>query len=537
MSRRDLFGSIRVDRRCRGLAAVASCVVAMTLASTAIAEDFTYNPPGKLEQKEVYGFYGNGFTDTKVFAPGLRFPIETGPAYANSQIFGIGGNGWDGNKPKQSASGWKDKANYAYPWWDNYCEIRSWDMPMCPTGMGHQGQDIRPMDSANDTHWVVAVVDGTITNGYEASTDYLVELTAADGTAYQYLHMNSVQVKDGQKVKKGDRIGKVSNKFYSGGQSVPTSTHLHWQMQRNGVYIPVYSSLIQAYGTLMGVPTGSKYGAKFVSQSWPYSSAPAIELVEGEVKDGFIELQNTGTETWKAGVVFLAPTPRDAASVFAAPSWKAANRVSTVDKDVAPGESFPFPLPLAGNLVGDATSQTFGLVAEGVAWFSDAAPLGGGPPDNQLEVKVLVKAAPPGSGGSGGSGAGGADAGGAAGTDAGGAAGEGAGGAAGSVPSGGAAGTTSGGAGSAGAASGGKGGAAGAPVAGGSAGATGTAGTGGKTSGKGGKSAVVDAPEEASDTGCGCRTANSGEPAPMGLVVSLVGLGLTFARRRRSRRD
>jgi MYXO-CTERM domain-containing protein len=525
---------IRQTWRVRFVASLATIGLASasaTFASTAFADDFAYNPPGKLEQKEVYGFYGNGYVGTKVFAPGIRFPIETGPAYANSQIYGIGGNGWDGNKPKQSATGWKDKANYAYPWWDNYCEIRSWDMPMCPSGMGHQGQDIRPSDSANDTHWVVAVVDGTITNAYEAATDYLVELTGADGTAYQYLHMNSVQVKDGQKVKKGDRIGKVSNKFYSGGQSVPTSTHLHWQMQRNGVYIPVYTTLIQAYGTLMGVPTGSKYGAKFVSQSWPYSSAPAIELTEGQVEDGYLELENTGTEVWKAGVVYLAPTPRDVVSVFAAPSWKSPTRVSTVTADVKPGETFKFPLPLAGNFVAGEQNQTFGLVAEGVAWFSDDAPLGGGPPDDQLEVKILVKAAPPGSGGSGGTGTAGAGAGGTGGTDAAG----GAGGAAGSDNAGGG---NAGGASAGGASAGGSsaqggtssGGKAGASA--GEAGAT-AAGAGGKTTGKGGKTAVVEAPAEGDDSGCGCRVAGSEGEAPAGLLLGFVGLGLALARRRR----
>lgn len=46
-------------------------------------------------------------------------------------------------------------------------------------------------------------------------------------------------------------------------------------MKRNGVFIPVYTTLLASYGDLLGVPVGGvKYAAKFVSQSWPYSSAP-----------------------------------------------------------------------------------------------------------------------------------------------------------------------------------------------------------------------------------------------------------------------
>lgn len=530
--------------RGRGLR-LASAFAVLAIASNVVAAPFTYNAPGKLEQKEVYGYYGNGNTDAKVQAPGMRFPIEKAPAYANSQIFGLGGNGWNGNKPKSSPQGWKDPKNYAYPWWDNYCEIRGWDMPMCPTGEGHQGQDIRPADPANDTHWVVAVVDGTITNAYEATADYLVELVGADGTAYQYLHMSSVVVKDGQKVKKGDHIGKVSNKFYSGGASVPTSTHLHWQMKRNGIFIPVYTSLLASYGDLLGEPVGGvKYAAKFASQSWPYSSAPAIELTEGESQDGFIELENIGTETWKSGVVKLAPTPRDKASAFAAPSWASPTRVSTVDKDVPPGGKFKFPLALAGNVVGGPTTQTFNLLAEGAAWFSDAPPNGGGPPDDQIEVKIVVKAAPPGSGGKGGA----AGSAGGAGSKAGGAGGGtgGASGKGGSAGQTGAAGKSGSSPGSGGGGTSGKGGTS---ASGGSkgegssgnAGTSATAGAGGSpTTGKGGGAGRKnddDGPSsaptpEAEGESCGCRSAGV-DPASSWTASLGLGIIALFAARRR----
>jgi len=36
------------------------------------------------------------------------------------------------------------RENYSYPWQDNFCETRDFEVGQCATGMGHQGQDIRP---------------------------------------------------------------------------------------------------------------------------------------------------------------------------------------------------------------------------------------------------------------------------------------------------------------------------------------------------------------------------------------------------------
>src|SRR5690554_6250979 len=117
-------------------------------AMSAAAEDFTYQPAGQL----VAGS-GSGLADTTVFVPGMRFPIEQAPAYPNSQVWGHGGMNGPGG-------GQCDPANYFYPWWDNYCETRTWDMPLCPGGQGHQGQDIRPATCDNKTHWTVAAEIG-----------------------------------------------------------------------------------------------------------------------------------------------------------------------------------------------------------------------------------------------------------------------------------------------------------------------------------------------------------------------------------------
>src|SRR5690606_39747974 len=112
--------------------------------STLPAAAFDYHPPGDL----VSGS-GQGRVDDVVYAPGMRFPIEEPPAFANSQVYNPGGYLGPGG-------GQCDAFNYSYPWRDNYCETRQWDMPLCPAGTGHQGQDIRPATCENNKYWGVA---------------------------------------------------------------------------------------------------------------------------------------------------------------------------------------------------------------------------------------------------------------------------------------------------------------------------------------------------------------------------------------------
>ena len=218
--------------------AAASFALSLALPSLASAADpFTYEPPGVLVKDS-----GTGRVETKVFAPGIRFPIEEGPAFANSQVWGHGGNSGPA-KTDQC-----DVENFSYPCHDNYCETRDWDMPLCPAGTGHQGQDIRAASCKKGVHWTVAAVDGTITS----IGSYSVYLTAADGTRFDYLHMQDVAVKVGQKVTRGDHMGKVSNQF--GGDA--TTVHLHFNIHQNvagvgAVYVPTYLSLVQSYQTLL----------------------------------------------------------------------------------------------------------------------------------------------------------------------------------------------------------------------------------------------------------------------------------------------
>jgi murein DD-endopeptidase MepM/ murein hydrolase activator NlpD len=217
----------------RGVAvSLAAAPVLLAPASVLAAEPFSYNPPGVLTPGS-----GDGRFDEHVYAPGMRFPIEQGPAFLNSQVWGHGGSHGPGG-------GQCDPENRQYPWWDNYCEKRSWDMPLCPGGQGHQGQDIRAGDCDKGKHRVVAAVDGTIT---QVGT-YSVYLTAADGTRFDYLHMGNVEVAVGDEVKQGDALGLVSNEF--GG--TPTTVHLHFNIKQNVagiglVFVPPYMSLVRSY--------------------------------------------------------------------------------------------------------------------------------------------------------------------------------------------------------------------------------------------------------------------------------------------------
>ena len=238
MSARNALVAVAVLATALGTTALASAADGGAAdASVADAGAFTYDPPGQLVPDS-----GKGRVDMNVYAPGIRFPIESGPAFANSQVWGHGGN--------EGTGGQCDKENFSYPWHDNYCETRDWDMPMCPGGHGHQGQDIRAASCKPGVHPTVAVADGTITS----VGSYSVYLTTADGTRFDYLHMQDVAVKEGQQVKRGDPMGKVSNQF--GGSA--TTVHLHFNIRQNvagvgSVYVPGYLSLVKSYETLQGL--------------------------------------------------------------------------------------------------------------------------------------------------------------------------------------------------------------------------------------------------------------------------------------------
>lgn len=135
------------------------------------------------------------------------------------------------------------------------------------------------------------------------------------------------------------------------------------------------------------------YAAKYANQSFPLASQPPVVLTVGDELDAWIELENVGKKTWTS-TTRLAPTPRDVASPLVASDWLSPTRIVGPHADVPPGNIGRFDFNIYAAAPGEYY-QTFGLLEEGVTWFSDK-PLGGGPPDDQLQVRILVVSpAPP----------------------------------------------------------------------------------------------------------------------------------------------
>ncbi|HBK90470.1 MAG TPA: M23 family peptidase [Parvularcula sp.] len=212
---------------------------------------FSYLPVGELLPNS-----GPGLADDTVYRTDIAFPAED-PVYLNSQVYRFGGgqgavNGMNGAQC--------DARNYEYPWQDTFCEKRDRNQPLCPGG-GHEGLDIRPHACTKDAHWAIAVEDARVID----IRRHWVTLQTDDGTIYNYLHLNmsGLSVTEGQHVMKGDRIGKISNDFFkSDGTSVPTTTHLHFEMYENYVAEPgdeplftkvnPYMTLVAAYARKLG---------------------------------------------------------------------------------------------------------------------------------------------------------------------------------------------------------------------------------------------------------------------------------------------
>lgn len=227
--------------------------------------EFDHGDPGELVLLDPEDTLGSarfngvfGVTDDSVVAPGMRFPVETGPAFLNSQIFGYGGGGYNYGSGEvydnPNVGQENDARNFDYPWYDNFCEVRSHTLGLCEAGVGHQGQDIRPATCENGAYYAVATEDGYVRR---VGDTHLLEIYGDSGLVYKYLHLDrplEPGVEINERVTRGQRLGKISNK--TGATSRSTTVHLHFEIwhgtSSGGVNtgagpLPPYTSLVESY--------------------------------------------------------------------------------------------------------------------------------------------------------------------------------------------------------------------------------------------------------------------------------------------------
>lgn len=234
----------------RPTARLSTIASALFLVCGLAAQAADFSDPGALE-----GPNEKGVTSNFVFKPGMRFPLEKGPAYANSQIYRPGGYLQKKIAKYKSLPGDQcNSVNYSGPWYDNFCETRGYATAMCPKGKGHQGQDIRAATCKPRVVYAVSAENGVVSD----IGKYSVTIQGESGAIYRYLHLDkqSILVSEDKRIKRGEKIGKVSNEF----NGTPTTVHLHFEIKdavrlNNKTvitFVPPYTSLVQSYKAMLG---------------------------------------------------------------------------------------------------------------------------------------------------------------------------------------------------------------------------------------------------------------------------------------------
>ena len=172
-----------------------------------------------------------------------------------------------------------------------------------------------------------------------------------------------------------------------------------WQDADNGtvsgISVPVDTdqfngTLAQLQAFAGGMVTLPEYGALYVSQSWPLASTTMM-MTTCQTMPVNIVLKNIGSKAWDMNTRLATTQPRNRASVFADSTWVATDRPAQVTGTVAPGATFEFKFDFQAPPTAGTFDEFYGLVEDGVAWFSD--PGQGGPPDNDIEAKIQVTGA------------------------------------------------------------------------------------------------------------------------------------------------
>ena len=225
------------------------------------SDAFRYQPVGKLVPGTgMRAPAGNA--DPTVYAR-MRFPGAAAPAYVNTQTFRRRGGlaiAWAASAPGVEET-------KSYTWRDNFCEKRDFAVGQCPSGRGHQGQDIlgvtcepgpRKRDCPANRDDVVAAREGMILREAWNDSFFLVANAPGERMRFRHLHMHPRKLDDdgilsGRIVKEGERLGTIGNYNRRPGM---TTTHLHFEIQvptRDGwVRVNPYMTLIASYEHLIG---------------------------------------------------------------------------------------------------------------------------------------------------------------------------------------------------------------------------------------------------------------------------------------------
>jgi hypothetical protein len=244
--------------------------------------DFTYRPSGDIIAR-TGARRQSGRVDNTAYSQ-IRFPLVRVPVAIRSQSFA--------RRDKTTLVGG------VYPWRDNFCEDRSFNVGQCASGFGHQGQDLRPRPCATEEsadgcddkrQAIVAVRDAIVIRAPKQQAATLQINTRTEHIRFRYMHMNPAAMDadgllNGRRVVEGEPIGVVSNYL---DRPNGTSRHLHFDVQvftRDGwLWVNPYTTLVSAYERLIGArgrEIGTEPVAAAVAHALP-AAAVRPDLREG----------------------------------------------------------------------------------------------------------------------------------------------------------------------------------------------------------------------------------------------------------------
>nr|WP_249816788.1 MULTISPECIES: M23 family peptidase [unclassified Bradyrhizobium] len=268
-------------QRMRPLMDVASNVLDRPAGRSA---DFSYRPSGDIIPNTGYRKQG-GHPDVMAYAQ-IRFPLEKAPAFVRSQSHGR-----------------RDRSDSptVYPWRDNFCESRSFEVWQCAGGYGHQGEDIRAADCPPPgegrepcdpkRRGVVAVRDAIVIRSAKDQAVTLQVNSRTEHIRFRYMHMNPQAlnadgVLNGRIVTEGEKIGVISNYL---DHPAGTSMHLHFDVQvftRDGwIWVSPYVTLVSAYEHLIRA-RGREIGPEVAGTPQPVAHALPEDLIKQDLREG-----------------------------------------------------------------------------------------------------------------------------------------------------------------------------------------------------------------------------------------------------------